>query len=169
MGPNIVSYIFLYIRIRTKYRFLHLKSYFDIQNWSKYHFSNIFYIRIETKYHFFAFKIMFWHSKLDQISSFVHFWYIRIGTKYRFLHLKFYFDIQNWSNYHFLNIFYIQMGTKYRLFTFKIIFWHSKWTKYCLSYFCYPNWDQITLFNIYNTILMFKVGPNITFRMHGTM
>ena len=53
-----------------------------------------------------------------------------------FLHSKSYFDI--W------------IGTKYCISTFKILFWNSKS-------------GQISYFNIQNTILTFKLRPNIVF------
>ena len=111
IGPNTVSW--------------HSKSYFDIGT--------------KAECRIYTFTILFWHSKLGQIS---------------------YFYIQN-------PIFDIRTEAEFRILTFTILFWHSNVNEYCILTFKILFWHsksgRISYFDIKNTILTFKLRGYIVF------
>ena len=127
-GPNfefVIQNPILTFEFGPNIDFWHSKSYFEIRTW--------------TEYRILTFKILFWHSNLDQISNFdiqnliLTF---EFGPNIEFWHSKSYFDIQ--------------IRAEFRILSFKILFWHS-------------NSDRISNFDIQNPILTFELGPNIEF------
>ena len=121
-------------------------------NISSWYSKSYFDIRIQAEYRILTFEILFWHSNFGQISNLtfkILFWHSNSGriTYFYIRDPVLTFEFRNIAFWHSKCYPDVRTGwAKCHSFTYKIQFWHSKYN-----------------FDIQNTILTFKLGPNIEF------